>query len=620
MAKRIESRKIEKAAVAAVDNLVQPCDTIDPKIPVDDKNVLVDGTLDLYSSPKLVKENLIDQIPVQVKGTVSGLTVNKRGFAKYKVRVADLRGYLDVFHGVLFFCVAVDKDALIGTDVYYSQLLPYDINKVLGELKPSQKTVMLPFRRFPTEPKDIKRLLTAFHADKEEQLKATVSGYGFLDKNKSLPSDIVSFSFATQLYPDESPVSLAGLRNGAYIYGTTNKGRAVVFGKLDNVKMFGINSVRTVSSGDFEINTDVVSGECEDGYYLEFEGVHMVMNDRKVRVDYTISKGFRRRYRTIRIMEEFLRTGELYLDGHRLLSTSLDGAGAEEKEEAIEKLEEQKKAYRSFIETIEAVGVGDDVDWEPSKLSAKEFRNLETLHQAFVEKKSLNNSAIKPPIVRFEIQGTSIFAIVNQRDDGAFDFINLMSDETFFVFGTPNEGAENPKLGFNPVPAAVVIGKRGFKTIANLDPARFLAQLERYPVTEANQEPLNQKLLEMLAAYDEGAVQPRELLACAAALASSLHEFDPESSAYHINLLQTTMRERGLKDEEKEELKNLVVDASDSKTKAAACALLGDTDMANRYLDKCTPMERKELIDFPISRYFKEEEDHTADNPVLPEE
>ena len=45
-----------------------------------------------------------------------------------------------------------------------------------------------------------------------------------------------------------------------------------------------------------------------------------------------------------------------------------------------------------------------------------------------------------------------------------------------------------------------------------------------------------------------------------------------------------------------------------------------DTDMANRYLDKCTPMERKELIDFPISRYFKEEEDHTADNPVLPEE
>lgn len=57
--KRADAKKIEKAAVLAVGNLIQPCERIDHKFNTDDKNLLIDGTLELYRSSALTKENLI---------------------------------------------------------------------------------------------------------------------------------------------------------------------------------------------------------------------------------------------------------------------------------------------------------------------------------------------------------------------------------------------------------------------------------------------------------------------------------------------------------------------------------------------------------------------------------
>lgn len=68
--KHVDSKKIEKAAVLAVMNLIQPCATIDYKFSEDDKNILVDGTLELYQSEMLTKANLVGTIDVQIKGSL----------------------------------------------------------------------------------------------------------------------------------------------------------------------------------------------------------------------------------------------------------------------------------------------------------------------------------------------------------------------------------------------------------------------------------------------------------------------------------------------------------------------------------------------------------------------
>lgn len=51
--RHVDSKKIEKAAVLAVMNLIQPCETVDYKFAEDDKNMLVDGTLELYRASRL---------------------------------------------------------------------------------------------------------------------------------------------------------------------------------------------------------------------------------------------------------------------------------------------------------------------------------------------------------------------------------------------------------------------------------------------------------------------------------------------------------------------------------------------------------------------------------------
>lgn len=105
----------------------------------------------------------------------------KRGFAKYSVEIEGLRRYLDVYHGILFFCVTADRNTLTAKDVYYAQLLPYDITRILSGTTHNQKTASVRFRPFPKDPQEITRFLLAFNSDREKQLKADVAGYGFLD-------------------------------------------------------------------------------------------------------------------------------------------------------------------------------------------------------------------------------------------------------------------------------------------------------------------------------------------------------------------------------------------------------------------------------------------------------
>ena len=123
-------RRIESVAVYAVKSIILKCDTLYPNLDENDKNILVDGTIEVYSSSKLTKENLTGEVTVQVKGTTRKLRTNKRGFVKYSMDVVDLRRFLDVFHGVLLFCVAVEKDARPG-QVYYSALHPYELTRIL---------------------------------------------------------------------------------------------------------------------------------------------------------------------------------------------------------------------------------------------------------------------------------------------------------------------------------------------------------------------------------------------------------------------------------------------------------------------------------------------------------
>lgn len=598
--KRIDSKKIEKAAVLAVMNLIQPCNTIDYKFTEDDKNLLVDGTLELYSSEQLIKKNIIGEVDVQIKGTLKKLRIKSRGFAKYPVSIVDLKKYQEIFHGVLFFCVMVDSSCgyAIGKEVYYAQLLPYDINRVLSDAKPGQKTISIRFRPFPVEPREIVRFISAFNADQEKQRLSTVSGYGFIDKNHELPTNIKSFSFSTRLFPGEDVTALAGLHNGAYIYGEDDQGQSVVFGKVEDVCMFAMGHEATVESGDFSLKTLIFAGEHEDGRYFEFEGITLIVGDKKAAFNYTISGDFHRRYNTVRFAKEFIKTGTLSINSSVVLQVGMNDDNGNQ----LSRLEDSLRVYGPIVETLDAIGVS--VEWDPSKMTEKEISDIDCMRQLLIERKPLTNQLLESPLVHFDIQGSRVYAFAKACEDSSYEFIDLQSDDLFFVFGWPSDNAVNTYTGFDPVPPIVAIGEEGYRRICNLRPNRLLTAFDRYPVTVGNQNSLNQKLLQMLSAYDSESQQPDALLECATILARKLYEFDPESDMYYLNLMQTYRRKRELNDEEMGRLRDLAIDNNTPFMKAAAYVLLGEADMAMACLRRCTENERKQITDYPIAVFF----------------
>ena len=598
--KRADAKKIEKAAVLAVGNLIQPCARIDHKFHTDDKNVLVDGTLELYRSSALTKEDLIDRIDVQIKGSMRKLRLNSRNFVKYTVDIIDLKRFRDTCHGVLFFYVAVGENqgGVVGNEVFYAQLLPYDINKILKDTKAGQKTVNIRVCPFPTEPKEIERLVSAFHADQEKQLRSEIGDFNYPLETQRLPSDIKSVSFSPILFPGEDVTSLAAYRNGVYIYGDCERGSSIVIGKIEDVSSFAKEQDYVVRSGDFELTTHVAVGECEKGRSIEFEGIRFVVSEPQVSFSYSITGDFRCRYNTARFAVEFIKTGLLYLDGKVVLRVAMGEVGADQ----LKRLEDAIEAHTPIVEMLDTLAIS--AAWNPAEMSGEEIDSLNCMYYTLIKKENLLRERPGSPLVHFDINGAQVYAIASKVGEGTYRLYDIFSEQVPFVFGEPDDRAENRETGFDPVPPMFVIGKEGYKRLVNLVPEKLDEAFNRFPATVGNQSLLNAKLLEMLRAYDEGCMRPDALLACAAILARRLYELDVSSCNAYLNVMQVMKRRRELEDAEKDCLRDMAIDGEQMYVKAATHALLDNTDMANKCLNRCSEEEKSFITDCLIARFF----------------
>ncbi|MBS7157675.1 MAG: DUF4365 domain-containing protein [Collinsella sp.] len=595
----IETKKVEKAAVLAVQNLIHQCLTIDEKLDADDKNMLVDGPLELYCSSNMVIPNLIGRIQTQVKGTTRGARIDKRGFARFSIKIENLKRYRDVFHGIIFFYVLVDHQQLLAREVYYAQLLPYDIGMILNATRPGQKYVSVRFKPFPTDSKEITRLLMAFHKDWEIQLKADTTAYGFFDEHMTLPQGVKSIKFSTQLFPGESPTAIKSFRAGPYIYGEHESGRLEAIGKMGDISACAIGGTATISTGGFSTEAMLMVGEAEDGDFLEFEGVRICLSAERCRLDYTMAGGIRKRLRTARFVQEFAKSGLLLVNGGVLLRStalSLDDDQRCRLNEAVE-------TYGTLVETLDFLHI--DIEWDVEKLSAREWSDLASVHRLIVEKKPLTDRELESPLVYFDIQGSRIYTLALRQDDGSYEFSDLYSNEVYFAFGDPDTTTGELGQTSDPVGAFAALNEDGYRTIANIDLEKIEESFAQFPVTPGNQNPLNQTLLAMLAAFDKGCVQPKKLIDAATLLATKMYEADEESDICYLNLMQTLKRRRELDGDERHRLRDIAIDGGSYYMKAAAFALLDEMEMAENCLQRCEVAERRQIEDYPIRRFFQ---------------
>ena len=591
---KADNKKVEEVAVQAVDQAFAGVENVLTHFDKNDKNVCIDGHIEVYHSRKMDKENLRGEIPVQIKGTCSKLSNGKK--PKRMVNITDLKRFRDTYKGVLYFVVYMDHKYQ-PKGIYFKEYLPYDIGKALDKrYGESQKTVTERFEPLPMDNGRLQCLCKDFLTDQFKQegdknLVIASSGDAAIGKfNK--------YEITKTFTPDEVPFSLESMRTGTYEYGISENGQAYVVGKLEDIDSIELSLPLNIRTGDFSTDMVVTQVEDDDGTHLRF-GSFEIRHGKAAKMNYRDCGTFRERLVNARIANGLCKTGELLIgDTVACRGATFDNANANK--EITERIE----LYSRYVELLDLLHI--KVDWDPSALSGAELHDLEVLGSCLVDGAHLARGSFTDELTNMnvDIKGSRIKLLVHRVNDDNFELYDPMKLNTCFVIGTSNDSHPDE---FSPVPSMLILNEEDFRMAANIDACQFGDCLDRYPITEKSTNDATNKLLAMLNAYDAGAVCSRDLIECCELLARSILGMDTTSEKNSINFLQVRARKGSLAREEVGTLARIAATTGDLLVRTSANILLGNFNVSEECIESMGSEEREYYQTWPIYNLMKHE-------------
>lgn len=138
---KLTNSKIEEISVNKIENLCANFPKLESHIEKNDRTSSVDGKIIVRKQATEKKEDILDYITVQVKGTqVQELSASQISF---DADVADLKNF-DLCDGIIFFVVEIVSNDKYK--IFYNSLLPYDITDILNKTKERQKQKRIKLR------------------------------------------------------------------------------------------------------------------------------------------------------------------------------------------------------------------------------------------------------------------------------------------------------------------------------------------------------------------------------------------------------------------------------------------------------------------------------------------
>lgn len=554
-----------------------------------DKTECVDGRLKLYSSDKMSVKTLSGDIDVQVKGTTAK---RKSDLPKRQVRVDDLRYYLD--HGGALYFVVYEKDRC--SEVFFTELLPFDIWKLLRDCG-KQNSVGVRLRPFPNDPSEVLCLLSQLLSDKRNQRTnvgiACCSPKEFEANGYSIKAQ----EFSVNVRPGESLASLAPYKNGFYRYGVDEHGQKFAIDKIENLVSVAVGQELTVTSGTESFATTFYAGENkEDGPFCRFDGFSVVLQSKNLELNEEGSLAVR--LRDLRLMRELRRTGVLVADGVVTISGFARGDEATTEYlngriEILERLDAVLKKLR--------VKVGLD----PGELSVQNSSDLDALAHVLLDGETLYRPGKIGGICLIKLPGFWIKLLMVDKGNGNFSAMDILDVDTTQVTPFLKDESGNPLAA---VPSLLIQTEEELRNLGNIDAEVFAVSCDQIPVTEKSAPSVTYRLLDMISAYDAGAVCGEELLKCCEILCERLRPFvDDETNV--INRLQIKKRLRGLDSDDDLALARLVSNGRSVTAQCCASILRGDYVQARACLEQMSEKEQERLCGWPIWHLLPEEED-----------
>lgn len=591
----VDSSKIEEIAVSAVKSLLVRVPNLRTRINENDKTPSVDGVVEVYSSESSEKRSQQGEVVVQVKGRNKKPKTLKH--LKYEVETADLDNFERVHGGALFFVVTVN-DRLEATHIFYRQFLPLDIERIRKNLQhEGQEHVTVKFFPFPEDVRSIERIFQDHLRDKVRQ-KSTIliGGANHPEELEKCGVAIGSYTWTKTLFKGESPLDTSPYENGTYVYAVDSatglKYAIDRFGPVESISEI-ITRPGCVSSGDITLNREMeIAITKPDDICIAFGGFRFHFKENAGTINFTETGGFRQRLDENRLFNNIAKTGEVYFDGKCVANGHIDNDVTFEMTERI-------AADERYVRAEDAIN--SKIDWNPASLTVKDLWAIETIYKCIYLRNPYKATGDMSLVANLDIGSTRVKLICIKRSDGRYDLHDMLHGEYGFAFGSAVRGA-NDEEQLCPVPVMLALDKQDFQRVVNLDIRKFTDDLVKYPLTEETHGQATLKLLDMLIAFDEGAVCGKDLIECCLKLAEALFEIDNSDDSF-INLAQTRKRMGPLEISDKEVLMKIIGTTCDDRTKAAEYLLLNQTVEAETYLKRLTKDKRDEFDNWPISHF-----------------
>lgn len=582
-----DQKKIEEDAVNAVKMAFRGVNRVSVEISANDKTPCVDGILRLYSNESMSIDNLIGDIDVQVKGTVAK---RKKLYPKRSIRICDLKYYKN-HCGALYF-VVYEKETC--DEVYFKQLLPFDINRILKD-DSDKKSVSVQLEPFPTDPAEVMGLVSQAILDKHLQTPVSSLAYTSLQDYYEAGYVITGQGLAIDLIPEQDSNSLMPYRNGAYVYGLDEHGTYFPVDKIEEPLMVLIKRVETITSGDISFEAPIFTGvDKSNGRFIRIDGFEFNLENKSMSLVEKESLSIR--LRDLRLLREMCRTGVL-MTGDDIFIQEFPGT-----EDRPFSLDQEITFLERIDEVLKCLKI--KLDLNLSSLSEQNFCDFDILYSCLVKGDVLYRPNFSKGPHLIEMPGFCIQVLYVEVDVDKyllFDALDIDPNERKF-YAT---GADGSVLGVVPplLGLPMILPFEKMLEIGNIDADVFKKSCDFFPINKLTVDYAINSLILMFNAVDANALCAFELLECCDILIDYLKPFCEDGFA-DINKLQIKARITGLDSSDNDLLTQIIAGNYSLKVKASAAALRMDRAQVNAYLSQMDATERSAFYHQPIFHLF----------------
>lgn len=588
---------IENLATSAIRSALAKTDRISTFINDGDKEPCWDGHIYIHENEKKTKKN-IKKIPVQIKGK-KDTTKKVQRTIKYRISRDDLYAYM-MNGGIMFFVVYLDEKTGDTKQIYYSDLLPIRIKKILNIEK---KTYSVKFRKFPDNNNKKTEVILNFYEDAQRQTsfagKETPSIQELMKQGmlESLTFKYVgigrygSYRYLPKLI-DGQPLTLYANIKGGTIPIPVEYYESVKNMVMNSTTYLPVSVKGEVYYHEYQVVTTSDENIITIGTSVSIRMplVESVDDKYSVKLKIHINGTLQQRIDAMKFVQALIENGSFCINEWEVPSKFPD--------EELEKINIKEfpniiESYIKLKQTLDILHVKKDLNI--SDCTEEDYKKLNFIVSTIRDRKKVRKKPNYPQqMFEMKVANLNLAFVYIQDPNGGYRIFDYFGNH-FDVFWV-DDGNKMRISQFS------TMRDEDFLNMDNLDLDTVVKDYSLLEPNEDTFELCNLTVLEILKAYDK---QPtKELLNAARDMINWLinHPDYTVSDIVEINKLQIILREREFTFEEKTVLHSIIAKTNDSFIKAGALLLLDEQDEVKRLMEK---ENLDSLKGYPIYRFYK---------------